>query len=33
MAEPALTPGGILRETVAAGAIQAPGAPTRSWGD
>jgi methylisocitrate lyase len=27
MAEPPLTPGGVLREIVAAGAVQAPGAP------
>ena len=32
MAEPALTPGGILRETVDAGAIRAPGAPNALMG-
>ena len=32
MAEAHLTPGGILRETVAAGAIQAPGAPNALMG-
>jgi methylisocitrate lyase len=32
MAEPSLTPGGILRETIAAGSIQAPGAPNALMG-
>lgn len=32
MSEPTLTPGGVLRETVAVGAIQAPGAPNALMG-